>query len=159
MSAAPAGFVPLSRCAPVPVQQNGRGPGQGIPRRPAGVGFKHPGLSVNRNNVSEQYLCLPSLAFPIPLSCVSSLKCRTRLLKGFFTLLCFAATGDRGAQRVPRRGGDFPGVLCLGAADYANADGERVSMGALLGLLGMKVLAQPFHGELWKRSIWLCKNI
>lgn len=77
----------------------------------------------------------------------------------FLPLLCFAATGDRGAQRVPRRGGDFPGVLCLGAADHADADSECVSVGALLGLLRIKVLAQPFLGELWKRSLLLCKNI
>lgn len=64
----------------------------------------------------------------------------------FLTLLCFAATGDRGAQRVPRRGGDFPGVLCLGAADHTDADGECVSMGALHERI--TVLAQPFLEEL-----------
>lgn len=41
------------------------------------------GRPVNRNNVSEQHLSLPSLVFQILLSCVSSLKCRTRLLNGF----------------------------------------------------------------------------
>ena len=40
------------------------------------------------------------------------------------TELCLAATGDWRAQRVPRRGGYFPGVLCLGAADHADANGE-----------------------------------
>lgn len=45
--------------------------------------------------------------------------------------LCFAATGDRRAQRVPCRGGDFPGVLCLGLADHSDANGECVSVGAL----------------------------
>lgn len=151
-------------CAAFPVRSRSwaaKPPGPGIPHGPAGVGLKHPGLSV----VCEQKERLRAASLAVfarvsdPAQLCELSEMQDEAVERFLPLLCLAATGDRGAQRVPRRGGDFPGVLCLGAADHTNADSECVSVGALLGLLRIKVLAQSFLGELWKRSLLLCKSI
>lgn len=70
---------------------------------------------------SPQEWLRPELTFQRP---TTRLKSITDMCILLLTELCFAATGDWRAQRVPCRGGYFPGVLCLGSADHADADGE-----------------------------------
>lgn len=45
-------------------------------------------------------------------------------LQGKSAYFYFSAPRNRRAQRLPCGGGDFPGVLCLGASHYSHADGK-----------------------------------